>query len=125
LTAFIDSLPAKYDTLVGERGIALSGGERQRIAIARLILRDPRILILDEASSNLDTKTERSVFDNVKRLFANRTIVMIAHRLATIADCDVIYVVRAGQVVESGRHEELLAARGLYWELWKAQEVAK
>lgn len=125
LSAFIDTLPGKYDTLVGERGIALSGGERQRIAIARLILRDPRILILDEASSNLDTKTERSVFDNVKRLFANRTIVMIAHRLATIADCDVIYVVREGAVVESGRHEELLAARGLYWELWRAQEIVK
>lgn len=125
LAQFIDSLPEKYNTLVGERGVALSGGERQRIAIARLLLRNPRIVILDEASSNLDTKTERDVFNQVKKMFEKRTVLMIAHRLATIADCDIIYVIKEGTVVESGRHEDLLALKGLYWELWKAQEINK
>jgi ABC transporter ATM len=125
LGPFIDSLPLKYDTLVGERGVALSGGERQRIAIARLLLRDPKIILLDEASSNLDTKTERDVFGNVKKMFQGRTLVIIAHRLSTIADSHVIYCVKEGQVVESGRHEELLERRGLYWELWMAQEIGK
>jgi ATP-binding cassette subfamily B (MDR/TAP) protein 7 len=123
LGPLIDRLPLKFDTLVGERGIALSGGERQRLAIARLILRDPRILVFDEASSSLDTKSEKAVFSNVKRLASGRTCIFIAHRLASIADCDLIYVLRNGEIVESGRHEQLLEQKGLYWELWKAQEI--
>ena len=124
LADFVESLPMKYETVVGERGIALSGGERQRIAIARLLLRDPRIVILDEPSSNLDTKTERRVIDNVKRLFADRTVIIIAHRLSTIADCDLIHVMGpGGQIAESGMHEELIRKGGLYAELWKAQEL--
>lgn len=125
LGPLIDSLPSKLDTVVGERGIAMSGGERQRLAIARLLLRDSKILIFDEASSSLDSKTEKLVFGNLKRMFSNRTCIFIAHRLASIADCDLIYVLKEGQVVESGTHQDLLNRNGLYHELWRAQEIDK
>ena len=110
-----------YDTIVGERGYRLSGGEKQRIAIARVILKDPRILILDEATSALDTHSERLIQAALEPLMKNRTTLAIAHRLSTILAADVILVVERGQIVERGTHEELLAKNGRYRQLYDKQ----
>ena len=118
---FIAQLPQGYDTVLGERGTRLSGGQRQRIAIARALLRDPPILILDEATSALDSESERLVQDALLRLMQDRTVLVIAHRLATVRHADLILVLDGGQIVEQGTHEELLAGGGLYRTLYEHQ----
>ena len=119
---FIESLPDGYDTLVGERGLKLSGGEKQRIAIARTVLKNPPILILDEATSQLDSKSEKAIQSALNEISENRTSLVIAHRLSTISDADRILVIEKGSVAESGTHEELLAAQGHYADMWRLQQ---
>jgi ATP-binding cassette subfamily B protein len=118
---FIMDLPDGYDTIVGERGYRLSGGEKQRIALARVILKDPRILVLDEATSHLDSESESLIQDALKRVMAGRTSIVIAHRLSTILAADLILVMDRGQIVERGTHEQLLALNGLYSQLYETQ----
>jgi len=118
---FIMDLPDRYDTIVGERGYRLSGGERQRIALARVILKNPRILVLDEATSSLDSESEALIQDALKRVMAGRTNIVIAHRLSTILAADLILVIDRGQIIERGTHSELLAQGGLYAHLYETQ----
>ena len=118
---FIVDLPDGYDTIVGERGYRLSGGEKQRIALARVILKDPRILVLDEATSHLDSESESLIQDALKRVMAGRTSIVIAHRLSTILAADLILVMDRGRIVERGTHEQLLATGGLYSQLYETQ----
>ncbi len=119
--SFIEDLPSGYDTIVGERGYRLSGGEKQRIALARVILKDPRILVLDEATSSLDSESESLIQDALKRVMAGRTSIVIAHRLSTILAADLILVMDRGHIVERGTHAELLAEGGLYSHLYETQ----
>ena len=119
---FIAALPAGYDTVVGERGYRLSGGEKQRIAIARVVLKDPRLLILDEATSHLDTRSEALIQEALTRVIANRTAIVIAHRLSTILAADQILVFDCGGIVERGTHAELIAAGGLYHRLYQLRD---
>jgi ATP-binding cassette subfamily B protein/subfamily B ATP-binding cassette protein MsbA len=118
---FIEELTDGYDSLIGERGVKLSGGQRQRIAIARAVLADPKILILDEATSNLDTESERLIQASLKTLMRDRTCFVIAHRLSTIRDADLIIVLEAGRIIERGTHEELLLNGGRYREMVRLQ----
>jgi ABC-type multidrug transport system fused ATPase/permease subunit len=118
---FIEKFEAKYDTIVGERGVKLSGGQRQRVAIARAILADPRILILDEATSSLDSESEALIRDGLRSLRRGRTTFVIAHRLSTIESADQILVMEEGRVIERGTHDELLAANGRYRQLYDKQ----
>ncbi len=118
---FVLSLPEGYETAVGERGLKLSGGEKQRVGIARTLLKNPPILLLDEATSALDTQTERDIQESLKAMGEGRTVISIAHRLSTIADADRIVVLEKGEIVEEGRHEELLAHGGRYAAMWARQ----
>lgn len=118
---FISDLPNGYDTVVGERGYRLSGGEKQRLALARVILKDPRILVLDEATSSLDSESEALIQEALKHVMAGRTSIVIAHRLSTILAADLILVMNRGKIVESGKHNELLARGGLYAHLYETQ----
>ncbi|HEX5085150.1 MAG TPA: ATP-binding cassette domain-containing protein, partial [Blastocatellia bacterium] len=118
---FIERMPQGYDTVIGERGATLSGGQRQRIAIARAIIRDSPILILDEPSSGLDAASEELVFEALGRLTRDKTAIVIAHRLTTVRKADVIFVLQDGVIVESGAHDELMARSGLYAHLYEIQ----
>jgi ATP-binding cassette subfamily B protein len=118
---FIDAMPEGYDSLVGERGVKLSGGQRQRIAIARVMLKDAPILILDEATSSLDSVTEKAIQENLDRVMGKKTVIAVAHRLSTIAHLDRILVFDKGCIVEDGNHDDLLAKQGFYYQLWTMQ----
>ena len=117
----VASLPNGLDTLVGDRGYRLSGGEKQRVAIARLLLKAPDVVVLDEATAHLDSESEVAVQRALKKVLAGRTSIVIAHRLSTVRDADQILVIDGGRVVERGRHSELLAEEGLYAELYNTQ----
>ena len=119
---FIDRLPKKFNTIVGERGLKLSGGEKQRIAIARTLLKDPDIILLDEASSSLDYKTETEIKKNLNNFNINKTVISVAHRLSSIEDYDLIYFLDEGRVLESGKHKDLINLRGKYYDMWKSQK---
>ena len=120
---FVRSLPNGLDTVVGERGHRLSGGEKQRLAIARLLLKAPRIVILDEATAHLDSENEALVQEALAQALVGRTSIVIAHRLSTIAHADQILVLENGEVIESGKHEELVAKGGLYFDLYQRQSL--
>ena len=118
---FIQALPDGYNTVVGERGIRLSGGQRQRIALARAILKDPPVLILDEATASVDNETEAAIQRSLERITRHRTTIVVAHRLSTVRHADRIVVLEQGQLVEQGDHQGLLQQDGIYARLWKVQ----
>jgi len=122
---FVESLPEGYDTVVGERGLKLSGGEKQRVAIARAIFKEPKILIFDEATSSLDSKTEQNIQKSLQALAENHTTLVIAHRLSTIVDAHQILVMEQGRIVERGTHSELLKTQGVYAHMWALQQEEK
>jgi ATP-binding cassette subfamily B (MDR/TAP) protein 1 len=120
---FVSSLPDGYNTHVGTSGVSLSGGQRQRISIARALIRDPSILLLDEATSSLDSETEKEVQAVFEHTAKGRTMIVVAHRLATVQNADVIFVMHHGRVLETGHHRSLLARKGMYWQMCEAQAL--
>jgi ABC-type multidrug transport system fused ATPase/permease subunit len=118
---FIESFPEGYETVVGERGVTLSGGQRQRVAIARALMMDPRILILDDSLSSVDTQTEKLIQEALDKLMEGRTTFVIAHRLSTVRRADVILVMDKGRIAQQGTHQELLRSGGLYREIYELQ----
>lgn len=118
---FIKKLPNRFSTIIGEKGASLSGGERQRIALARTLLRNPKILVLDEATSNLDSLSETSIMNTINKIESNITTIIVAHRLSTIKNCDKIFVLKDGQIVEIGNHKSLIEKNGFYTQMWKSQ----
>ncbi|HET9986976.1 MAG TPA: ATP-binding cassette domain-containing protein, partial [Kofleriaceae bacterium] len=121
---FITGFPEGYATVIGERGTKLSGGQKQRIALARALIANPRVLILDEATSNLDAESEAAVQTALARIMADRTTIIVAHRLSTVRDADRIIVIENAQIVEQGAHEELMERRGIYRRLVERQLIA-
>merc|ERR1712093_14538 len=121
----IMAFPDKYNTKVGERGLRLSGGEKQRVAIARTIIKDPRIIMLDEATAALDSDTEQNIQEALRTLSEGRTMLVIAHRLSTITSADQILVLHAGRVAEAGTHHDLLLQKGRYYNMWRKQIKAE
>jgi len=119
---FISTLPDGYETLVGERGLKLSGGEKQRVAIARTILKNPKIFFFDEATSALDTSTEKEIQKNLEKISKNKTTLVIAHRLSTASNADNIIVLDKGVIIEEGNHDTLMLKRGKYFEMWEKQK---
>ena len=122
-TEFIDRLPQGFDTMLGDRGVLLSGGQQQRLAIARAFVADPDLVILDEATSHLDTFTERAIQQAMERMSKERTVLVIAHRLSTVRRADKVVVMQEGRVIEQGRHQDLMARRGAYWEMVEHQRI--
>lgn len=118
---FISRLPERFATKIGEKGASLSGGERQRLAIARILLRKPKILVLDEATSNLDSLSENAIMRTIGRAGKNTTTLIVAHRLSAVKGCDKIFVLQGGRIVQSGTHEELVKTDGVYSQMWKNQ----
>jgi len=122
LTELLSRLPEGLDTVVGERGLKLSGGEKQRLAISRVILKAPKIIVFDEATSSLDSQSERAILDALNKISSDATTMVIAHRLSTVVDADEIVVMENGRIVESGTHANLLSRQGLYHRLWEMQK---
>ena len=120
---FIENLEEKYDTIIGERGMKLSGGQRQRICIARAIYKDPPILVLDEATSSLDSEAEKKVQTAIEKVMKNRTSIIIAHRLSTIKNCDKIIIIDKGKIVGEGSHNDLIKKNNMYKKLIEMQNI--
>jgi ATP-binding cassette subfamily B protein len=121
----VQEFPGKFETIIGERGVRLSGGQKQRTALARAIIKNPPILILDDAFSSVDAETEEKILARLRDFMAGRTTLLVSHRIATVRDADLIVYLRRGEIIERGRHDELLERRGAYYELYRRQQLVR